>query len=131
MAKKNALKEATEFFYKHAGYSCDLSIETCKQARRRGAMVLAKAERDAASLGITFDWEQDRDPDVSWMGAEQNRQYRDGVAEMLVCTARDRNGKVVASLGGVHVLTGTDKERADARAYMRVVEAELALEAIG
>jgi hypothetical protein len=108
---------AERFFWSHAGYSWNTSEgETKAQGRRRCAALLAEAEVWAADQGMTFTWEHDDCPDLSWMTeAEQAEPH-----EVLVCLARYADGSIAASLGGI-----VDPDRT----YGRIVEAELASEA--
>lgn len=126
MAKKSPLAEAEAFFYKHAEFGYDPKKETEEQGRRSNAKELALAERDAASLGISFEWGEDPNPDVSWMDKKQLKQYRDGDFVMMQCASISTDGHVVGSLGGIHM--GSDW-RLDP--YRRVIEAQLATEALG
>src|ERR1700727_2054642 len=67
------------FFLKHAGYSVAQG-ETQQQGRSRSARELAKAERDAAALGYSFEWEDERSINYEdalgqhdyWCDAEKN-----------------------------------------------------------
>jgi hypothetical protein len=109
-----ALKQATAFFYEHAGYSYDPKTETPEQGKKRCAVALARAERDAASAGIRFTWEYDPDGCIGCgcaTGAEHTVE---------TCFAV-KDGECVASLGSICEATDT---------YRRVIEAELAYEAL-
>jgi len=105
-------KAAIDFFYKHAGYSHDPRKETAEQGRRRGAIALAKAELYSAGRGWRVEWKHDADADRS--GIED-------AEEVLGAVLRDGQGKMLDSLWGI-----ADPDRN----YRRVVEAELALEAM-
>lgn len=112
------LRNAWRFFYTYAGYTLG--------RRAIGAWKLALAERHAASAGITFEWDGDYANYHDTLGdhAYWCRDECKGVKhahEVLSCVARDEAGKVVAALGGI-----IDPSRA----YARVVEAELAIEAL-
>lgn len=101
------------FFLKHAGYSMAQG-ETQRAGRSRSARELAKAERDAAALGFTFEWTDD------WScNHEKEFSYTPHACESCVCYDGDSN--VVASLGCIDDAT---------REYRRMVEAELAMEAL-
>lgn len=116
--------KAEDFFYEHAGYSYDPKTETPEQGRRRGAKELAKAEEWAKGHGYYFEWEQEGEPWSTFLdGTEVDI---DDVSDIVWVVMRDDEGKVVQSLGGI--IEGHD-ERANRR-YRRVVEAELALEAM-
>lgn len=130
-----------QFFQKWAGFSRNPD-ESIASGRARCAHALVQAEKDARAADLVFVWEYEENPDVSWMDAEQTADYNDARLEMLSCycfqdaecgfcndaqDARRRHGKVsiLASLGGVSVYPDEA-----GRAYRRVVEAELAQEAI-
>jgi hypothetical protein len=76
------------------------------------AKKLAEAEKYAEEHEWKFEWKYDVDPDMS--GIEDAK-------EVLVAILRDKDGHVLQSLGGI----------ADpSQSYRRVVEAEMALEAM-
>ena len=81
------------------------------------AKSLADAEQVAIEEEWTYGWDYDQYPDLSWMTDEERRGHH----EVLVCVLRDSGGDVLASLGGI-VDPDTN--------YMRVIQAELAAEAI-
>lgn len=108
---------AVDFFRKHAGYAVRPG-ESKVRAKTRGAQALARAEAEAEARGWTVDWEHDPEP---WQG-DVERPF-----EVLTAVLRDAEGRVLASLGSVG-MTGNRKTDAD---YGRVVEAELADEALG
>ncbi|MBK6942645.1 MAG: hypothetical protein IPH13_20910 [Planctomycetes bacterium] len=109
MGIPNGLRRAYRFFHEHAGY--------CVGRRAKGALDLARAERNAANMGYTFSEEADFDADLSFMDAKEREQEHECIG--MVC--RDADGNVLASLWGI--------VDADAN-YRRVVRAELALEAL-
>jgi len=117
--KSAALREAWRFFHDAAGGIVGERAVT--------AMSLARAEARAAELGISFYWFNDPEPDVSWMDADQLAEWRAGDVRMEAARAvldtddADDYGSTLASLYGIH---GADDE------YRRVVNAELALEAL-
>lgn len=119
MARLDAEWKAVMFFYEHAGWSFDPATETQEQGKIRSAYRLTRAERDARSAGITFGWEDD------W-GVDHQKEfdgYDDGEPETCeVCTAYDEDGEIVGSLACVDDASSE---------YRRVVEAEIALEALG
>jgi hypothetical protein len=107
------------FFYQHAGYSHNPKTETAEQGRLRCAVELAEAEAIGQRLGYEFDWEGDSDPDLSWMSDDEREQEH----EVLCCRIPDPDNTrySLASLCGI---TDPDSN------YRRVIEAELASEAI-
>lgn len=120
--RKQTPKDAAfQFFYNQAGYSVAKG-ETKEQGRARTARQLAKAERDAKSLGYRFEWEEDWSigSHREYYGADSAYAHREpDTCETCMCISPE--GEVVASLGCID----------DASAnYRRVVEAELALEAL-
>jgi hypothetical protein len=106
---------AVEFFYKHAGWGYMPGKETKAQGRRRGAILLARAEKEAQRRG----WK------VKWMDSETPYEMMDAEDEMpkevLDAVLYDSGGKVLGGLGQIGD---------PSREYGRVVEAELALEAL-
>ena len=131
MAKKRVRKQssgaknrasAVKFFIRHAGSGYDPKKETKAQGRRRGAVALAKAEAEAEKRGWTVEWKHEEDPDLSWADDEQ----REAIDEVLYATLRDDAGQSLASLGNITF----GKNSVHNRRYGRVVEAELALEAL-
>jgi hypothetical protein len=110
------MTRAEQFFYDNAGYSVRAD-ETIEQGKQRTARELAHAEKQAESMGWTFDWEPDIDADpMDWDG--------DGPMgdEAFGCILRDANGKVLDSLWGIW-----DPDKGN---YQRAVQAEMAYEAI-
>lgn len=108
--------KAVAFFYKHAGSSYRPGKETKAQGKRRGAIALARAEAEASSRGWRVEWEGD--PEPYEMGDAETEEPN----EVLGAVLRDEDGHNLASLWGIG-----DPDRN----YRRVVEAELALEALG
>jgi hypothetical protein len=111
---------AVEFFYEHAGYSYDPKTQTEAEGRREGALALVKAELWAAGEGISFEWSVDELDSGEWSDDPEPWQQ-------WVCVARDIDGSVRASLGGIDF--GRDGDPYNSP-YRRVVQAELALEAM-
>ena len=108
------LAKAKAFFYKHGGYSYDPKKESQAQGRKRVALEMARAEAEASSRGWRVVWEGDPEPyETDLEGDEPN--------EVLGAILRDEHGNVLASLWGIGD---------PSRSYGRVVEAELALEAL-
>jgi len=108
------LKKNAEFFYKHAAYSYGPG-QTKRQGRMEGAMKLARAEREAEERGWKVEWEYDETPYD--MGDAETEMPN----EVLVAVLKDANNNVIGSLSGI----GDPDDN-----YRRVVEAELALEAL-
>ena len=104
-----SMLRAYRFFFDHAGYIVGHRAEC--------ALSLARAEQHARDNDWQADWVADEFPDLSWMTDEEQQQEH----EVLGCVLKDSTGSVLASLWGV-----TDPDRA----YMRVVEAELASESL-
>jgi hypothetical protein len=101
---------AWQFFMEHAGFGTPPGRAVC-------AASLARAEEQAESAGLRFEWVEDECPDLSWMDAREVARDH----EVLGCIARSPEGEHLASLWGI--------VDADAN-YRRVVEAELAAEAL-
>ena len=111
--KKATRQSAAQFFYVHAGYACDSGKETTEQGRRRGAKSLARAEAEAAYRGWHVEWEYDSEP---YEGEDPAPD------EVLRAVLRSSDGEMLGVLGGI---PDPDRSR------RRVVEAELAQEALG
>lgn len=135
--------KAVDFFRKHAGHAVRPG-ESKAKARARDAEVLARAEAESRARGWTVDWEYDSE---NWQ-SDAERPF-----EVLIAILRDADGHALTSLGsigmtrrwgvfsradrrwswsGVRVafrrMTGNKRADAD---YRRVVEAELADQALG
>lgn len=106
------------FFYQNAGYSY-AKTETPQQGRIRCAKALAESEAIGKRLEYVFEWDWDECPDLSWMSEEEREQEH----EVLCCRIVDPENPrySLASLCGI-----TDPDHN----YRRVIEAELASEAI-
>lgn len=109
------------FFYENAAYSYHPSTESRDAGRRRCAAEMAAAERSAREAGIGFEWQEDVFDSSEWSDEQPPwKQY--------VCFAHGADGLTVASIGVVDF--GRDGSPwTDAR-YRRVVEADLAIEAL-
>lgn len=121
-AKKQTPQQAAfNFFLQNAASSYNPKTETKAQGRARVARMLAKAERDARALGYRFEWVSDWQ--VGDHAKEYGDTYKDGGPETCEqCLMWAPDGKdIVASLGCIDDAT---------QEYRRVVEAELALEAL-
>lgn len=109
------------FFYRWAGWSYQPATETPPQGRARCAKALATAERRARGV-LTFEWSIDPiSTSLDWCDERPAWQQWE-------CVARNvETGRVVASLHAIDF--GRDGEPWG-DPYRRVVEAELASEAI-
>jgi hypothetical protein len=103
------LRRGYRFFFENAGYIVGHRAEC--------ALALARAERRARDNNWAAEWVADDDADLSWMTEDERQQPH----EVLGCVLRDADGNVLASLWGI-----TDPDSS----YQRVVEAELAAEAL-
>ena len=108
------------FFYRQAGFGYDPKVETKNQGRIRGARALAEAERMARSFGWEYHWTDDWEigSHVKYYGEQS---FPEEPATCECCQLLDAGGVVLESLS---CIDDADKN------YRRVVEAELALEAI-
>jgi hypothetical protein len=120
--RRKGSDSAVQFFYEHAGYSYDPKTETPDKGRLRGAQALAQAEEYAAAKDWGYSWDYDRagcigcDCDSADCACSTGEPH-----ETLVCFLRTYDGEVLEALGGI---CGATPE------YSRVVEAELALQAM-
>ena len=124
------LLERFRFFHKWGGGVVGQSAVT--------ALNLARAERWMEVNGLAVCWQDDQDPDTSWMDEAQLKRYQDGTDFMLDAflttqSEADANERchyerlispVYEVLGGVHL--GPDGINDP---YARVVAAELAWQA--
>jgi hypothetical protein len=116
----DTLLTPVRFFFRYAGWSYDPAKETKQAGRWRCARALADAEAYAKDHGFSFQWEIDETCDSSeW--EHEGEPYA-----VWSCLARDAEGNVIGSLGGIDF--GRDGEPWG-DTYRRVVEAELASEA--
>jgi hypothetical protein len=122
MPKPSPKQSAYLFFLKHAGYAYRPS-ETPQAGRSRSARQLAKAERDAVALGYQFEWRNDDEGCSGCDCGSDDCACSTGVDhETLGCLMYAPDSKdAVQSLWGICNPT---------REYRRVVEAELAMEAL-
>jgi hypothetical protein len=121
------VKYAYQFFLRHAGYCFDPKTETEIQGRRRCAKALAEAERRGTELGLSIEWEDDRDADTSFLDQKDLFDDDDRAnARFHRAIVRDADGTVRAVLGGIHENVALD----GFRETMRVVRAELFSEAL-
>lgn len=109
---------AVAFFYEHAGPSYNPTSESPEEGRMRTALDLAQAESWAERKGIECEWVED------WEVLDHVREYDGYDHEPETCEVavlKSRKGHVLASLGCIDDATDD---------YRRVVQAELALEAM-
>lgn len=120
---RNPFKKGTaeNFFWSHAGYCYDPKTETREQGRKNCAIALATAERQASDAGFSFAWSQD---DIT----DEDFRETDAPYYLWQCLARDLEGKVIGSLGGVDF--GALPSDPWMHPYRRVCEAEIASEAL-
>lgn len=121
--RSKLISQAVAFFQEHAGWSYNPKTETAEQGKLRGAKALAKAERDAASKGLTFEWTDEgvRGCIGCDCGSDECPCSERTEHECFAVVVYNPDGEVVASLGSVC---------SPSREYRRVVQAELALEAL-
>lgn len=109
-----------QFFKANAGYSYDPKTQTPEEGQRCCAEALADAEAFARTAGLSFEWREDDQTDESFRNT-------DDPYNLWVCVCHDEEGGHLTSCGGIDL--GRDgKPWADK--YRRVMEAELALEAM-
>lgn len=121
-------QSAVQFFFARAGFSYQPNTETRTQGRWRCARELAKAEQAARERGWSFRWVFDHHFDASDFASEEEGGWSDEEKAAMVgygCVMVDRDGEQLGSLWGI---TLADNSLADP--YCRVVEAELASEAL-
>jgi hypothetical protein len=106
---------AEQFFYEHAGWSYDREKETSDQGRVRCARALAEAETLCAREGWFVKWDHD------WIPWDGDEPYDGPLWEAVLY---DRTSNVLASLGSIAC-------KGQASDYGRVIDAELALDALG
>jgi hypothetical protein len=114
---------AVRFFYSNAGYSYDPKIETRNQGRWRCAREMARAEKYGREHNWQFDWEDDWSIGSHKDYYGEDSAYSDkepSTCESCTLVSEDGNS-VLASLGCID-------DASDA--YRRVIEAELAVEAL-
>ena len=116
------LSKQEQFFYKHAAYSYDPKTETEEHGRVRCARAMARAEQYASDMDWGFCWEYDADGCIGCDCENEDCACSSGANhETFVCVVRDLDGKVLASCGSIC---------SPSNDYTRVMEAELALEAM-
>ena len=105
-----------QFFFDNAGCSYDPKTETKQEGQARGAAELAKAMHYALDKGWTFEW--DHDAGESCNCGEKNCGH---TVEYCLLEDASNGNRILGSLSGICGATAD---------YRRVVEAELALEAM-
>jgi hypothetical protein len=128
------LSPAEQFFFDNAGFSCDLAHESAISGQTRGAILLAAAEDTAKRKRWTVEWSIDPDAETTpgpgyfvsgaphWMATLWSADPGEGDADVL------------ASLGSIDFgfdTGGHAIQPGPGTPYARVIEAEMALEAIG
>jgi len=127
------LYKAFQFFRQHAGFSTPPGRAQC-------ALDLARAEQYAHDHDWVYEWELEQENPVDVLGEPDpvNGPFYDPTNDFVYCVLRDSEpschdaygrpvgGSVLGSLGMIEESKDT-RERND---YRRVVEAELALEAM-
>lgn len=111
-----------KFFFDNAGFSYDPKIETEQQGHQRCAMELAKAEEYARQQELIFEWQGNDTCIACDCGDSKCKCCKGKRHESFTCLLWDAESKnVLASLGSICEPTSE---------YRRVIEAELALEAM-
>ena len=124
------------FFYSQAGYSYPAGANRSEQTKARwdNARQLAKAESCAQDAGLVYIWRDDPDctEDDFYMEADKAHVREHGAVGCILYRPCEDHGtdckhaEVLASLWGI--TESLDNRQRDN--YRRVVEAELALEAM-
>lgn len=123
------LPEAEQFFYDHAGWAYTFGTETPEAGRLRVAYLLAEAERWVQRRDAHhFVWEYDDDARLSDAGTEYADWPHYWCSLQWFDAGPFDTGTVLESLGGIMLRDREDYTQGDP--YVRVVEAELALEAM-
>lgn len=109
------------FFYENCGFSYDPKTETQEEGKQGCAKALEIAEKEARNRGMYYDW--DIDPIEDSSSFKKGKPY-----SLWLCRMYDSTEEMVASLGGIDF--GRDGTPYG-KPYKRVIEAELAQEALG
>lgn len=126
---------AYHFFLRHAGYSYNPKTETQMQGRIRCAQSLARAEKWArADDTLEFVWLEDTDISEDDFEFEADKEHvrQDGARGCILYRKCEEHGtecKHAEQLGSLWGITESLDNR-ERDAYRRVIEAELALEAM-
>jgi hypothetical protein len=125
MAKRarNPFKPGTPeaFHWTNGGYSYK-PPQTPEQGRKDCAVAMAEAERRGSDMGLSYEWT----PDDQTQESFRNLRRGEDPYYLWGCICRDESGKVRASLWGID-FGGAEPW---GESYRRVVEAELASEAL-
>jgi len=123
MARLSATKSSIDFFAKWAGssYKAGATPAQKRASKLSSARAYAEAEIEAVNRNWKVIWEDDPEGWDSLGDIDPSE-----VEEVLSARLVDENGRTLASLGSITF----GKNSVESRAYGRVVEAELALEAL-
>jgi hypothetical protein len=111
------------FFWLNAGFCYDPKTQTKAQGHRECAEKLAEAESLARRMNWMYEWNDDWTVNSHQKYYGTDSAYKDGEPDTCeYCVLYDEHREHLASLGCI--------DDADAN-YRRVIEAELALEAMG
>ncbi len=114
--------DAKDFFFANAGWSYNPKTETKRQGKLRTARALATAEEYAKAHGWVYEWQDDPEGCSGCDCGSNGCSCAIGSEhETLGCILKDDQGNVLRSLWSI--CGATDD-------YQRVVQAELALEAM-
>lgn len=117
--KASLITPEVAFFLANAGYSYNPKTETPEEGKLNSAIALAEAEAKGKDIGLHFGWEQD---DVTTEDFSDEAPFY----PLWICTCYFE-GQPVAGLGGIDL--GADGQP-HSKAYPRVIQAELAAEAL-
>ena len=121
------ISKAEQFFYEHAGWSYGSAKETEEEGRARGAQELARAEEEAERRAWSVEWVYDEEPCLSCECGSSECPCFTGEPHETYTAILYPDGlnydphNVLASLGSICE---------PSREYRRVINAELALEAL-
>jgi hypothetical protein len=127
-------RTAYQFFLSHAGYSYNPQTETAIEGRRRCARQLARAERWARAEHLEYVWQDDPDCGPDDFDFEEDKAHvrEHGAVGCILyrpCPTHGADCKHAEHLGSLWGITES-LNNAERDAYRRVVQAELALEAM-
>lgn len=115
------LTPAQQFFFEHAGWGYDPSTETKEEGRTRGAIALAAAESEAREKGYSFEW------GICPLGDSSDFSDELPAWSLWACICRNSEGESVSNL---HAIDFGRDGTPWGSTYRRVVEAEMAMEAL-